>query len=48
MKILNFELHLALVSCHYPNWSKNDSRLIKSVKKFKFYRRTKLVNFQLF
>ena len=48
MKIWYFELHLALVSCHYPNWSQNDSRLKKSVKKFKLCRWTKLLNFQLF
>ena len=32
MKIWYFELHLALVLCHYPDWSKNDDRLKKSVK----------------
>ena len=36
MKIWYFGLHLALVTCYYPNLSKNGSHLKKSVQKFEF------------
>ena len=48
MKIWYFGLHLALVTCYYPNLSKNGSHLKKSVQKFEFCCWAKLVNFQHF
>ena len=43
MKIWYFGLHLALVTCYYPNLSKNGSHLKKSVQKFEFCFQAKLV-----
>ena len=48
MKIWCFELHLALVSCQYPDFSRNGSHLKKSVGKVEFLHWAKLVNFQHF
>ena len=48
MKIWCFELHLALVSCQYPDFSRNGSHLKKSVRKVEFLHCAKLVNFQHF
>ena len=48
MKIWYFGLHLVLVTCYYPNLSKNGSHLKKSVQKFEFCCWAKLVNFQHF
>ena len=48
MKIWCFELHLALVSCQYPDFSRNGSHLKKSFRKVEFLHWVKLVNFHHF